>query len=1097
MAPPPARPRDKGGTAIDVAAKEYANSNSTSAKFLGGPQKSWMTGQMETLTRPNAPLSQQTKLQLFTRLRERLAGQPPLDTITVPLSIEDTPNPNSQSLPDRSSLPPKGPGYPLHKDARVNIEMVLPSPAPSDEHRPESLQPVEPENDGQTTSVQEAQIQNPQSSDSAYGNAEIEAWNTRLQNSVSAMTPPSSSAKLPYTHHAPVESSRPGASPVINAPLQKKRKRTAPALAPTLTPIATSPIAIPRDFSTMWSPSISPRAPPPHQHRPSDIQMRSFLQAIITRQQWVAEQNHFGRDIELARLNLLQCACAQDDQFYMLLHQIYCTFPGFLCADRLITMAGFRPEHFKGLQMINLLLLSNSQMMTKDATEWFANFPCPLENLLRDYQIYHELSGRVRSFLTRFEHCWPDFQKRCTYRHYPPFVDEQIACLGVESPMLQSVIFRAIHKNIWVGTMDDPCFGEGEKLFQENQHLLRQRSGSLSSEERRTNNQNLAIKYQRIQKTHWGHLPRNTSNRVVRRSSIQPQLIQQMSNHTQGRLHGLHNGDQIHVSHQPVGNPLPPNTDPRFAQHPSTRPMNTPSTIVPSQLYAHEQDCFLVQQGSSGTVSARPAPVPPSTCLQNLQTRGMGSSKSYTLSSSRSYTTQQQQQTLMSDPRCPKGPRSVHDVNPDQSTVFNPVQSNRHPSNSQSSTSTTNLHATMFNGFGPQQVRTNSLPQLYWQPFLPVIGQIIPARAFPDPSLTALHQYHSRSPVLMATDCFESGNSGTKYFRYIKAVTVLDQRLRVGFRQHLEWRFDIDETALGLLSGTIQGQDGSMPQRSIQAHSAFCRVRCIDASRFLGEIGESEWVVTRQIWPSNVTMLLNDKPLDLRKKNHYGKDLPADITSLVQKGTNSLSVSIIRAQNENQAEYAIGVESIRLLDREAAKAMTRVLPYEEARRRILQRFRNADPDIEVVDASITISLTDPYTTRIWDVPVRSTSCHHDQCFDLDTFLETRKSKRAGQPSDPDQFKCPICDADARPQKLIKDQFFVYVREVLVKQDELGAKAIVMQPDGSWNVKKEIKSGETGDGSGRLSEERNDGEGHAMMTAGHGGREIETIEIDND
>lgn len=186
-----------------------------------------------------------------------------------------------------------------------------------------------------------------------------------------------------------------------------------------------------------------------------------------------------------------------------------------------------------------------------------------------------------------------------------------------------------------------------------------------------------------------------------------------------------------------------------------------------------------------------------------------------------------------------------------------------------------------------------------------------------------------------------------------------------------------------------------------------------------------------------------------------------------------------------------------MLDLKTAKDLTGVLPYGEARQRILERLQNNDPEIEVVDTSITLNLTDPYTSQIWDIPMRGKTCRHPQCFDLDTFLRTRISRRPGQPCDSDQLKCPICDADARPPSLVRDEFFLSLRAILASMDRLDAKAIVMQQDGSWRIKEEEKSGETGDGSGRLSTGSRPGAATAGVNGADARREIETIELDDD
>ncbi|KAI4254140.1 MAG: hypothetical protein LQ352_003275 [Teloschistes flavicans] len=262
-------------------------------------------------------------------------------------------------------------------------------------------------------------------------------------------------------------------------------------------------------------------------------------------------------------------------------------------------------------------------------------------------------------------------------------------------------------------------------------------------------------------------------------------------------------------------------------------------------------------------------------------------------------------------------------------------------------------------------------------------------------------------------------------------------------------------------------------------------------------ISENDWIAASHIWPTNVTVMLNNEPLEVRKKIHHGRDLPIDMTAKVQKGNNIISVSIIRAQKEDKRDYAIGLEAVRLLDTDSAIGLMGTLTYDDARLRILQRLRHSDPDIEVVDASVTLDLADPYTSRIWDVPIRGKACRHDQCFDLETFLQTRHCKKPNQPCDPDQFRCPICGGDARPQSLVRDEFFILLRQELAEQKRLDAKAIILQQNGHWQIKEEGgKTGEAGDGSGRRIGARSQS-APETESGNTTRRQSEVIELDDD
>ena len=56
----------------------------------------------------------------------------------------------------------------------------------------------------------------------------------------------------------------------------------------------------------------------------------------------------------------------------------------------------------------------------------------------------------------------------------------------------------------------------------------------------------------------------------------------------------------------------------------------------------------------------------------------------------------------------------------------------------------------------------------------------------------------------------------------------------------------------------------------------------------------------------------------------------------------------------------------------------------------------------------------------------------------------------------DEWRCPVCNADARPQNLILDCFLVEVREELLRQKRLSTKAIVIEADGKWRPKLETR-----------------------------------------
>lgn len=62
----------------------------------------------------------------------------------------------------------------------------------------------------------------------------------------------------------------------------------------------------------------------------------------------------------------------------------------------------------------------------------------------------------------------------------------------------------------------------------------------------------------------------------------------------------------------------------------------------------------------------------------------------------------------------------------------------------------------------------------------------------------------------------------------------------------------------------------------------------------------------------------------------------------------------------------------------------------------------------------------------------------------------------------DAWRCPICKADSRPQRLVVDGFLMAVRESLAAKNMLKTRAINVESDGSWAPIHEADDEETDD-----------------------------------
>lgn len=1053
MGPSTGRSRAKNSLLpINVAAKEYVSSNSTSAMFLGGQQKSWMTGPRELEVNTHRAPSKINNGRKPGMLRDKSVNQPSINTtIAYPNSTPSVPchSPRNRQSPlsgdclnqmrqnDTPLQEPSG-------DVIQNVETVLPSPAPSDEHRSDNIRAPDAEIDGHGSSVQVSSNIQPRESESTNDLEDNEEFDRMLRHALSATTPPASDTTISKVQQLPIQ--LPGATVARQMshqdPSGNKRKRLDtgsgnrdPVTWPSNTPPSTE------------SPTDS-GIPGPRWRSPTDAQMRKYQQIVIDRQQQRARIRAPG-DTEVARLNLLQRAFNQHDYMYLVLHQIYCmdlTIPVF---SQQLRDVGFRNEHISGLTMLVPLLLPNLQCIAPESVEWFAHFPSSFALMLSEYQIYRQALESVKTCLASFSHGWRSYWEGCNKRAYPPLVRELVEVLGIESPVLQSVIFRAILKDMWRGDTNDSCFQEGEGLFHQNQQLMQQ---GRSQSDRERDDQHLIVKYQLLNGTHANHRRKSGSDASPPALVNSPitsgpppggnTTFQQSPRLTPGPLAGSQNHHRIRPPIVQRRARPPPN----ISTHHLPNVANRTTPTLPFQALLPSQPSSSAPQRNSRGFLVSPSVAASSAGLQGSQARRASNYGP----------------TGIASPYSNRSPQfASHNVSPASRTGPWAVPMSTLPRSHQVPHAQANRPAHM-----PHS--GSSSPAIYPQPLFPPVGQRLSTTTHPNPIVAALHQHQARSPLLTVIDDYGRPIMNTKYFRYVEGVAILDSRLKVGKRQHTEFYFYIGQDDAALLSGTREGQKGAPLVRNVRVGSRFGRVRCIDATKIDDVRGDNQraWVTANQVWPEYVTVIFNNKHLDVRKKIHYGKDLPIDVTAAIQFGNNQFSVSIIAPQTEDPTEYAVGLETIQLIDAAGAKGLTGVLPYEEARQRILRRLQNDDPDIEVVNSCVVINMSDPYTSRIWNIPMRGRSCRHDQCFDLDTFLETRTSKRPGQPCDPDEFKCPICGGDARPRSLVKDEFFEVLRAELAQRDRLDANAIVMQPDGTWEVQEEEKTGETGDGSGR-------------------------------
>lgn len=336
-------------------------------------------------------------------------------------------------------------------------------------------------------------------------------------------------------------------------------------------------------------------------------------------------------------------------------------------------------------------------------------------------------------------------------------------------------------------------------------------------------------------------------------------------------------------------------------------------------------------------------------------------------------------------------------------------------------------------------------------------GRPLPVQ--PDTAHVSLHQAYLRSPI--------PGNpqlSAPLLYRHVTGFalppTQLDRNL---YAQSII--FSVSEANLSKPSITSSGLLPVEPGiRTLQEGSFLYRLRCCELSPGKEFDTEASWVAARGTWPDIYTFKLNETYLEPRRNLHDGRCLPVDLSSLLQPGSNTLSVyTVPNPSNPDTSNYIVAIERVSVSSHTSiASAVTHIPATNSlaAIKRSLVSPPDEDDDIAITSSTLTISLFDTYwNDRICNNPVRGSACLHRECFDLETFLSQYNREQPGEPCVPNYWRCPICKGDVRPQTLVEDGFLVQVKEELTRKGLLGTRAIIVEADGSWKPKVEARLSE--------------------------------------
>ncbi|TAQ89818.1 hypothetical protein B7494_g1853 [Chlorociboria aeruginascens] len=115
---------------------------------------------------------------------------------------------------------------------------------------------------------------------------------------------------------------------------------------------------------------------------------------------------------------------------------------------------------------------------------------------------------------------------------------------------------------------------------------------------------------------------------------------------------------------------------------------------------------------------------------------------------------------------------------------------------------------------------------------------------------------------------------------------------------------------------------------------------------------------------------------------------------------------------------------------------------------IISDMVNKARDADIVATASVLSLKCPLSTLRIDLPCRSISCRHNQCFDATSYLQLQEQGPT--------WLCPVCNKPAPFDMLAVDE---YVKDIL-KNTSNSADQVTIEPDGRWSIYVKPESSKT-------------------------------------
>lgn len=810
---------------------------------------------------------------------------------------------------------------------------------------------------------------------------------------------------------------------------------------------------------------------------------------IVMRQmQELKNDASLSHPVEQPRYHLLIDACSRRDVFYLLFHQVFCLWT--LNKTEVYRMLAAESAVIDDAFTKLTTILKSTDIMALRHITWFTRFPPSCTDDRFPPAVFRHIVMQVAEFIRSFSTRWESLRVDVQRRNYPLMAWESAQVLQCHSITLSELLFTFLRRTL--GCEDGLIATELSQYFAEdtqNEAMYGYMVAPTVDPAADRRRQEMSIRYSTLLSV--------GQRESAQRSTWETQIICSSAAISIRRKLTIDAGRSGNQS-------ATPNTQPRSGSIPSQVQATSPQTQVSTSLPRSPS-------GSKPQASSRSSSVQQSTtaaAARSAMSHASGiSPPPITAASPRKATTTAN--TTTSFPSTSVQPQQQSPA-PAISQTSSPISQNAPPTNTSTSPPSTQTQPisglpeyTPLYTFNSDGIKEKWIRQTLAQGAAKRIPVSYHGRGPYDWTSirTSLHLVGSRSPRRVPAKPYQS-----RFYQSLShfAIGPRETPAILGLKR-LE--FEMTETDMQLLPCLMPTHETiTTPVVSYFEDCRRYRLRICKVGNTTNVITDAEWAVLPGYWPENIQVNFNNTPIQLQRRHQYHFDLPADLTSLVKQGTNTVKISLPGSKSNiiEGSTFFAAVEVVTTLSHEAVIDLVQRSPHctlEQTRNEISKRpglAGQGDDDIMITDDSLVVTVADPFTSFIFTIPVRGINCQHLECFDLDNWLQTRPSKTnliaedsRPEPSLADNWRCPFCGEDARPQSLRIDELFVGIRSILESEGKLDVKKIRISSNGSWTALEENPKASV-DRQRPQSQGDMKGETRAIITS-----TTEVIELDDD